>query len=90
MKTPLKNIKKGDYINLYRFTENERSRGYPYKVTHIEFNSQEKRVIDLILHDELGNKKHYSFLNWDREVETSEVIESDVCPCCGRKLKSAD
>jgi hypothetical protein len=84
MKMKLKDIKKDDFILMHTMRDGASVGRVPYKVKRIELEKKDKIVLDLILQDAEGNKKHYSFLDWEKEVDTAGYFETDVRPCCGR------
>ncbi|GAB3797258.1 hypothetical protein [Virgibacillus kimchii] len=86
MKRKLKDVRKGDFINLFQHGEPPRhKKTIPFKVMHIEF--RDKQVLDLVMINSTGRKKHFGFLDWEMEVSIANQFEFGFCPTCGQEIK---
>lgn len=74
----LKDVRKGDWIALV----NGRGDKFPWKVTYIKF--QDKQVWDMTLKNARGEKKHFSFLDEEIDVQKMDPPHLSKCPYCGR------
>lgn len=80
MQKMLKDIRKGDSIYLFYEKYGER---FPFKTSHIEFETGKERVLDWILYNTKGDKQHFSFIDWSTKVEMAEGMR---CPHCGEEM----
>lgn len=80
----LKAVVKGDKFKMYKFQNGEKNGSILYTVTFIEL--RDEKVISLHLEGGNKNRKRYSFLDWNKEVDmwTSIEAEISVCPRCGK------
>lgn len=90
MKKKLKDLQKGDLVQLFTRLMPVPD---PFEVTLIEMRPEDKTISSLHLESPKGDKKLYSFMDKEKEIEmwtgydVGSSINESICSHCGSVIK---